>query len=134
MPLNGSLFRPRGFRAWLAGNKYASTNEVRAKLASHICVLIVLALNLAFYAKAAPTLRLVELTVCREYYQEHDVSKIGPGGFVDERECKVSAIQKKVAWLFMADELLHFCCGKAGLNIWQSILSIRTQISWPPFR
>ncbi|PSN59644.1 MFS general substrate transporter [Corynespora cassiicola Philippines] len=86
------------------------SNELRAKLAPHICVLIVLALNLAFYAKAAPTLRLVELTVCREYWEKNDATKVGLGGRVDEAECKVAAIQKKVAYLFMADELLHFCC------------------------
>ncbi|KAJ4367023.1 hypothetical protein N0V83_007553 [Neocucurbitaria cava] len=110
MSPSGLALGSQRFRSWLTGNKYASVDEVRAKLAPHICVLIVLALNLAFYAKAAPTLRLVELTVCREYYQEHDITKIGPGGFVDEDLCKVSSIQKKVAWLFMADELLHFCC------------------------
>ena len=96
---------------WFADKNNANPSELRAKLAPLNCVLIVLALNLAFYAKAAPTLRLVELTVCREYYEQHDVSKIGPGGFVDESDCKVSIIQKKVGWLFMADELLHFCCG-----------------------
>ncbi|CAO2655437.1 Nn.00g105010.m01.CDS01 [Neocucurbitaria sp. VM-36] len=110
MSQNGSLFGSQSFRSWLTGNKNATAKEVRATLAPHICVLIVLALNIAFYAKTAPTLRLVELTVCREYYREHDISKIGPDGFIDEKLCKVSTIQHKVAWLFMADELLHFCC------------------------
>lgn len=86
--------------------------QTRAKLAPHICVLIVLVINLAFYSKAAPTLRLIELTVCREHYQQHDPSKVGPGGFVSEGDCKLSVVQKKVAWLSTADELLHFCCGK----------------------
>lgn len=99
-------------------DKHAATDDTRAKFAPHICVLIVLALNLAFYAKAAPTLRLVELSVCREYYLEHDASKIGPGGFVEEVWCKRTEIQTKVAWLFMADELLHFCCGKKMPIFW----------------
>lgn len=103
-------------------------NEIRAKLAPQICVLIMLVLNLAFYAKAAPTLRLVELTVCREYYQEHDDSKIGPGGSVDENDCKVGVIQK-VVWLFMADELLHFCCGQliCARDMWPTLI-------WGEFR
>ena len=84
----------------------------RAKLAPRLCAAIVLVLNLAFYSKGAPTLRLVELSVCREYWSQHDPSKINPGGVVPESECKLDAIQSKVAWLFMADELLHFCCGR----------------------
>jgi hypothetical protein len=95
----------------------------RARLAPHICMATVLALNIAFYAKSAPTLRLVELTVCREYYAEHDPGKIGDGGFVDERECKMADVQKKVAWLFMADELLHFVCGEL-----ESIHTVRDEI------
>ncbi|KAL4789304.1 hypothetical protein BDV19DRAFT_395186 [Aspergillus venezuelensis] len=68
-------------------------------------------MNLAFYSKAAPTLRLVELTTCREYYRGDDPSVIGGDGFIDEKLCKLDTIQQKVAWLFAADELLHFCCG-----------------------
>lgn len=84
----------------------------RATNARWLCAAIVLVLNLAFYAKAGPTLRLVELAVCREYYAEHDPGKIRPDGGVDESECKLDGIQSKVAWLFMADELLHFVCGE----------------------
>src|SRR6186713_115789 len=93
----------RSVRRWFVNT--GNEGSLRVKFAPHLCAMIVLALNLAFYAKAAPTLRLVENAVCREHYQEHDPSKIGPGGFVDEAESKLSVIQKKVAWLFMATQL-----------------------------
>ena len=87
-------------------------SQWRVRLAPAICAASLLVMNLAFYSKAAPVLRLVELSVCREYFWKHDPSVIDPNGFVDERLCKVDAIQNKVAWLFAADELLHFCCGQ----------------------
>ncbi|KAL2869468.1 major facilitator superfamily domain-containing protein [Aspergillus lucknowensis] len=82
----------------------------RAHLVPLICAACLTVMNLAFYSKAAPTLRLVELTTCREYYQEHDPSVINGDGYIDEQLCKIDAVQRKVAWLFAADELLHFCC------------------------
>ncbi|KAA6412999.1 MAG: hypothetical protein FRX48_02742 [Lasallia pustulata] len=82
----------------------------RAHLALRLCVGILLVLNLAFYTRSAPVLRLVELTVCREYYATRDPGLIGSGGYVEEKSCKVDQIQKKVAWLFALDQLLHFCC------------------------
>ena len=84
----------------------------RIRLAPIICAGIILVMNVAFYSKAAPVLRLVELTVCREHFSVHDPSVIGPDGYIDEETCKVDSIQRKVAWLFTLDELLHFCCGE----------------------
>ena len=88
--------------------------SLRKKFAPHICTAIILALNLAFYSKAAPTLRLVELTVCREYYSVHNPNAIESNGYVSEAFCKDDEIQRKVAWLFTLDELLHFCCGMSS--------------------
>ena len=78
-----------------------------------LCTGILLVMNLAFYTKAAPTLRLVELAVCREHYLAVNPSVVDPSGFVPEELCKLGPIQRKVAWLFTLDELLHFCCGKS---------------------
>ncbi len=90
-----------------------SSGSIRSQFAVYTCAAIILVLNVAFYSKGAPTLRLVELAICREYYKIHDPSVIGPDGFIPERLCKVSAIQKELAWLFALNEILHFCCGKS---------------------
>lgn len=60
-------------------------------------------------------LRLVESAVCREYYMSRDPGVVDAGGYIEENFCKVDEIQKKVAWLFALDQLLHFCCGKLGI-------------------
>ena len=100
----------------MEGAKFDSSrlNKIssRAHLAPRLCVGILLVLNLAFYTRSAPVLRLVELTVCREYYVTRDPGLIDSGGYVEEKFCKVDQIQKKVAWLFALDQLLHFCCGE----------------------
>ena len=85
----------------------------RTSLAPALCTGILLAVNLAFFTKAAPTLRLVELSVCREHYLKHDAGVIDSRGYVPEELCKLDSVQRKVAWLFTLDELLHFCCGKS---------------------
>ena len=82
----------------------------RSKASPVLCIAILIALNLAFYSKAAPTLRLVELAVCREHYLAIDAAVVGIDGHVPENLCKLEPIQRKVAWLFTLDELLHFCC------------------------
>lgn len=88
----------------------------RVRLAPTICAGIILVMNVAFYSRAAPVLRLVESSVCREYFSIHDPSVIGSNGNVPEQMCKVDYIQKKVAWLFALDELLHFYCGEFGIG------------------
>jgi hypothetical protein len=53
----------------------------------------------------APTTRLLELGICREYYRAADPSVIGPGGDVPELLCKVGEVQSRLAevngWLTM---------------------------------
>lgn len=87
-------------------------NAARRRLAPRLCAGILLALNLAFYSRSAPVLRLVESAVCREYYINRNPGFDDSGGYVEEKSCKVDEIQKKVAWLFAIDQLLHFCCGR----------------------
>lgn len=47
----------------------------------------------------APINRLLELTICREYYNEHDPAQVAPDGTVDEKLCKLPAIQTELAVL-----------------------------------
>lgn len=90
-------------------------NAARRRLAPRLCAAILLVLNLAFYSRSAPVLRLVESAVCREYYVRHDPGFGDAGGYIEEKFCKVDEVQKKVAWLFALDQLLHFCCGKLSI-------------------
>jgi hypothetical protein len=86
--------------------------SLRERIAPHLCAAIILFNNISFYSQGAPWLRLVELSTCREYYTIHDPSVIGHGGYIEEKLCKLDPIQKKMAWLFMWDQLLHFVCGE----------------------
>jgi hypothetical protein len=110
--------RPRNFKALSIPRTSIPTSlfntampGLRERIAPHLCAAIILFNNISFYSQSAPWLRLVELSSCREYYAVHDPSTIGPGGYIEEELCKLDPIQKKMAWLFMLDQLLHFVCG-----------------------
>jgi hypothetical protein len=100
----------------------------RTRLAPYICAAIIFALNFAVYTMQAPFVRMIELAVCREYYAAQDPSVIDPGGFVDEKFCKVDSIQKKVAWLLAIDQLLEFCCGPLSIDMLLSLGPAKTNV------
>jgi hypothetical protein len=54
-------------------------------------------IDTSFMMGAAPTTRLLELGICREYYRTADPSVIGPGGDVAELLCKVAEVQARLA-------------------------------------
>jgi hypothetical protein len=49
------------------------------------------------FTRAAPKMRLMELSLCREYYQKVDPSTIAPDGNVPEMKCKIPEIQTQLA-------------------------------------
>jgi len=100
---NGEPYQPK--------SNYKPSGALQVRFAPHTCAAIILVLNLAFYAMAAPIVRIFELSVCREYYFVHNPSMVGGDGFVEEKFCKVDEIQK-VAWLLTINGMLGFCCGK----------------------
>ena len=53
----------------------------------------------AFLAEA-PKTRVYEASICLQYYQKHDPSKIGRNGAVPEALCKEDAIQQQMAMIF----------------------------------
>ncbi|GAM89567.1 hypothetical protein ANO11243_076060 [Dothideomycetidae sp. 11243] len=55
-----------------------------------------------------PEIRLLESTVCRDYYRSHDPSVIGPPplSLVDEKLCKVQEIQSTLAYMISVKSLL----------------------------
>jgi hypothetical protein len=86
-------------------------SSVRVKLAPYVCGAMVVATHLAFYTMFVPMVRLIELAVCREYYNIHDPTLIDPGGYVEEGRCKVDSIQRKLAWLMTLNQLLSYAGG-----------------------
>lgn len=47
----------------------------------------------------ASVLRIYESIICHDYYMVTDPSRIGDGGVVDERHCKVDAVQEELTVL-----------------------------------
>jgi MFS family permease len=53
----------------------------------------------AFLAEP-PRTRIFEANICLSYYREHDASVIGPDGTIPESQCKIDAVQQKMAMIF----------------------------------
>ncbi|KAL9016294.1 MAG: hypothetical protein Q9185_006354 [Variospora sp. 1 TL-2023] len=66
-----------------------------------LCGFLSLVADLGGNMTAAPEIRILELSLCREYYRAHDPSVIGlpPWRFVDERYCKIAEVQSQLAQL-----------------------------------
>ncbi|KAH8895927.1 hypothetical protein GQ53DRAFT_743880 [Thozetella sp. PMI_491] len=63
-------------------------------------LLLLLALvNLAWSLYQLPLNRVVERSLCRDYYLRHDRSRLGPDGYPDERHCKVDEVQQGMGWI-----------------------------------
>jgi hypothetical protein len=61
------------------------------------CLLIMVLIS-AFYAfTEAPSIRLYESVLCREYYKEQDPFLIGYGGEIPEEKCKNGFIQQNLS-------------------------------------
>ncbi|KAF2175188.1 major facilitator superfamily transporter [Zopfia rhizophila CBS 207.26] len=56
-------------------------------------------ISLAMRLLNLPLNRVIELRYCKEYYQQHEPSVVGPDGNVPEELCKIDGVQKKLAWL-----------------------------------
>jgi MFS family permease len=65
----------------------------------YLCFLFLLFIE--FYAESiqAPALRMVEIAVCRHYYEQHDPGKIdfGSGSGYSDELCGIEAVQRRVA-------------------------------------
>lgn len=64
-----------------------------------------------------PEVRLLEMSVCRDYYYTHDPSVIGspPLAYLPEQLCKIRAIQGELAHLTTAKSLLMNLPGTVAL-------------------
>jgi len=69
-------------------------------------------ISLAIRLLNLPLNRVIELRYCKEYYQQHDPSVIGPDGSVPEKLCKINEVQKKLAWLEGVIQTSMIVCGE----------------------
>jgi len=58
-----------------------------------------LLVNLAGSLYQLPLNRVIERRLCREYYAQYAPASVGPDGTVQEKLCKVDAVQRDLAWL-----------------------------------
>jgi hypothetical protein len=47
----------------------------------------------------AAKIRVLELSLCRDYYLLNDPKLVDPGGYVREEDCKINSIQTQLAAL-----------------------------------
>ncbi|CAD0083635.1 unnamed protein product, partial [Aureobasidium vineae] len=77
-----------------------------------LCGLFIILFQFADILRFAPSLHLLELGYCRDYYHEHDPRLIDPVGQIPERFCKVREIQEDLssirAWLGFVEGLVDF--------------------------
>jgi hypothetical protein len=62
-----------------------------------LCYIIMFVLTLGSSSLVAPSMRLLENAVCREYYNQHQPKKYIPGSDIPESECKSAGIQAHFA-------------------------------------
>lgn len=62
----------------------------------------------------ASTLRIYESIICHSYYKANDPSRIGDGEVVDERYCKVDAVQEELAVLTGGESFFNTLPGKSS--------------------
>lgn len=99
MPDNSSVIAPEEMSPeiqTLLGGKAARCSTARVL----VSIILLLGLVDGILLGLGPMfVRLVELSICRAYYLEHDPVIVGHNGHVDESMCKINAIQAELAFV-----------------------------------
>lgn len=74
-----------------------------------LALLVLVHLSIVLYT--LPLNRVIEARLCREYYESHDPSVIGPDDSIPEQLCKIDDVQRKLAWLQGIMETTLVVCG-----------------------
>ena len=61
------------------------------------CGALLVVISLSQTLCKTPLLRIIELNICRSYYQTYRPDVIHPDGFVDEKWCKIMPVQQQLA-------------------------------------
>lgn len=78
-----------------------------------IVMVLVFIFNFSASLMGASTLRIYESIICHSYYKTNDPSRIGDGGMVDERLCKVDTVQEELALLTGWESFFNTLPGKS---------------------
>ncbi|KAI0165328.1 major facilitator superfamily transporter [Hypoxylon sp. FL1284] len=130
------------------GNDDVSMRPTRRRAHPKRAILALLALlllvNLAASLYQLPLNRVIERRFCREYYSAHDPSVIDENGTIDEKLCKIDAVQQRLAWLmgimdtlwivgdFVMTIPLGFVAEKYGrrIGLWLNIVPRLFMLTW----
>lgn len=74
-----------------------SLNALRRQHSLFFCLLFVLLVDIPAFMNEAPRLRMLELSLCRDYHSLRDPSVINGDGSVPEDMCKLPEIQGSLA-------------------------------------
>ncbi|KAI1771518.1 major facilitator superfamily transporter [Hypoxylon cercidicola] len=107
-------------------------------------LVLLLLVNLAASLYQLPLNRIIERRFCREYYSTHDPSVIDDDGNIDEKICKIDAVQRRLArlmgiletmWIvgdFVMTIPLAFVTEKYGrrIGLWLNIVPRLSMLTW----
>jgi MFS family permease len=65
-----------------------------------LAILLLVVIDIGAYLGEPPKTRVYESNICLSYYREHDTSVIGADGTIPEMQCKIDAVQQKLAMIF----------------------------------
>lgn len=95
-----------------------------------LLVLLVL-VHLSTVLYTLPLNRVIEARLCQEYYELQNPISILPDSSIPEKLCKISEVQRKLAWLQGIMETTLVVCGMSPVQITGLSLSINAdQTSW----
>lgn len=90
----------RGSWAVPRGRISAFRQHVQQWRTFYSCLLLLFLVDAPMFMGEGPRIRMLEMGLCREYYQARDPGAIvGPGGTVPERLCKLRGVQSPLARL-----------------------------------
>ena len=81
-----------------------TAQDARSRRHQHVpilCAALSVAAEFGGWLTIVPEVRLLEMTICRDYYRIHDPSAIGPSPneYIKEELCKLDEIQQSLAYL-----------------------------------
>lgn len=95
-----------------AGSQSATIAPIRTnKHSIRPLIVLLILVHLSAVLYTLPLNRVIELRLCREYYELQDPSVIGGNGSIPEKLCKIDEVQRRLAWLQGIMETTLVVCG-----------------------
>jgi hypothetical protein len=76
-------------------------------------LILLLLVHLSTVLYTLPLNRVIELRLCQEYYELQNPALIQPDGSISEKLCKITDVQKDLAWLQGIMETTMVVCGRS---------------------